>query len=168
VADAGEDVRVDQDLYQACQNLITGPCKGLKPGDSRVIKCLLKQRDEPDMTDECDEKLVEIEFFIARDWRSFLCFFLSVLVFFLKIFPFSRLDPEIYKACKNDAKSRCFATTDDWVELGKKDTGEQNIVFSCLYQLALDDEVCKIGNIFIMITSQRTTIVFDLSSNKIK
>jgi Golgi apparatus protein 1 len=69
VTDVGEDVRVDQDLFQACQSMIKGPCKDVKPGESRVIKCLLKLRDDPDMTDECDEKLIEIEFFVARDWR---------------------------------------------------------------------------------------------------
>jgi Golgi apparatus protein 1 len=69
VADVGEDVRVDQDLTQACQNIINGPCKDVKPGGGNVIKCLLKQRDEPNMSEECDDKLVEIEFFISRDWR---------------------------------------------------------------------------------------------------
>lgn len=66
--DAGEDIRVDPNLYESCQNLVTGICKEIQPGHGRMIDCLSKQIGSSDMNEECEERLLEIQFFAARDW----------------------------------------------------------------------------------------------------
>ncbi len=69
VVDAGEDARVDPDLYQACKTVIDSECKDVEAGGGRIMQCLLKQRGKSEMTDQCNERLLEIEFFVARDWK---------------------------------------------------------------------------------------------------
>lgn len=69
VADAGEDARVDPHLYESCQNLITGVCKSVNPGEGRLIDCLLKNLGTDEMNENCEERLLEIQFFVARDWK---------------------------------------------------------------------------------------------------
>jgi Golgi apparatus protein 1 len=68
VADASEDVRVDPDLQKACQKILAGTCNN-RPGKGRVIDCLLEQINKDEMTEDCEERLLEIQFFVTRDWR---------------------------------------------------------------------------------------------------
>ena len=35
----------------------------------RIIDCLMDNMDEDEMTDECEDKLLEIQFFVVRDFR---------------------------------------------------------------------------------------------------
>lgn len=67
--DASEDIRVDPDLQEACQSILTGTCKDVKPGRGRVIVCLMNQLNKPEMNEDCEERLLEIQFFVSRDWR---------------------------------------------------------------------------------------------------
>lgn len=67
--DASEDVRVDPNLQEACQSLLKGTCRDVKPGKGRVIECLLNQLNKPEMTEDCEERLLEIQYFVSRDWK---------------------------------------------------------------------------------------------------
>ena len=69
LADPSEDIRVDPGLQEACQNILTGTCKDVKPGKGRVIECLLNQLNSGDMSEDCEERLLEIQYFVSRDWR---------------------------------------------------------------------------------------------------
>lgn len=69
LANAGEDVRVDPHLQEACQNLLTGPCRNIQPGKGRVIQCLLNFIGSSQINEECQERLIDIQFFVARDWK---------------------------------------------------------------------------------------------------
>jgi Golgi apparatus protein 1 len=69
LANAGEDIRVDPHLQEACQNLLTGPCRNIQPGKGRVIQCLLNFIGSNQINDDCQERLIDIQFFVARDWK---------------------------------------------------------------------------------------------------
>lgn len=45
----------------------------------------MRHLDGPDMTDECEKRLVEVQYFMARDWA---------------------LDPQLYDACHKEAVER--------------------------------------------------------------
>ncbi|XP_076058388.1 Golgi apparatus protein 1 [Oratosquilla oratoria] len=93
-SDAGEDWRVDPVLYEACHPVVHQHCKDMVGGQARVMHCLLQQIGTPDMPPTCEEALLEIQYFVARDWR---------------------LDPRIYTSCNNDAVRLCHAKKDYWL-----------------------------------------------------
>lgn len=110
VVDVSEDVRVDPDLQEACQNLLSNQCKNTRPGKGRLVQCLMNYLGKPEMNEECEERLLEIQFFVARDWK---------------------LSPTLYKACKGDAVNFCSAKPNwqDWTT----DVDNGPLVLPCLY-----------------------------------
>ena len=68
ITDLGEDARIDPHLHESCENLLKGVCKDVQPGGGRMTQCLLRQLGSNDMKEECEERLLEIQFFVARDW----------------------------------------------------------------------------------------------------
>jgi Golgi apparatus protein 1 len=36
---------------------------------NRILNCLMEKIDDEVMTDDCEEKLMEIQYFVMRDWR---------------------------------------------------------------------------------------------------
>ena len=69
VANAAEDVRIDRSLVEACQNLLDGPCRNIQPGQGRVVQCLLSQLNSDAVTEQCEERILEIQFFVSRNWE---------------------------------------------------------------------------------------------------
>ncbi|CAF1472781.1 unnamed protein product [Adineta ricciae] len=67
--DPGNDIRSDPLLENACRPVIDTLCPRIKPGDSNVIMCLLDNLKNSRMTEECEERLMEVAYFMARDWR---------------------------------------------------------------------------------------------------
>lgn len=65
----GNDIRADPLLETACRTEISHLCPNVRPGDSNVIMCLLDNLKNPDMKDECEDRLMEVAYFMARDWR---------------------------------------------------------------------------------------------------
>ena len=117
VADAGEDARVDEELMDSCQNLIQGPCKGTQFGEGRMITCLIKFIGSNVINDECEERLLEIQFFVARDWK---------------------LTPKLYGACKNDAIKFCHAKQ-SWSD-STTDVDNDPLVLPCLFHKLHEDD----------------------------
>lgn len=117
VVDPSQDIRVDPDLQEACQSILNDQCKNVRPGKGRVIQCLLSYLNKPVMTDDCEERLLEIQFFVARDWK---------------------LTPSLYKACKEDARSVCSAKTTWDDESTDVDNGP--LVLPCLYHHIHDQD----------------------------
>lgn len=82
-------------------------------GDARVISCLMEQLGTERMTEACETALVQIQYFIARDFK---------------------LDPQLYKACKFDAVRLCHARN-VWANDGKQMDPETGpLVLPCLYR----------------------------------
>ncbi|CAF0970601.1 unnamed protein product [Brachionus calyciflorus] len=116
ITDASEDISVDPDLQESCQNLIENQCKNVRQGEGRVINCLLGYLNKPEMNSDCEERLLDIQFFVSRDWK---------------------LTPMLYKACKEDAVKNCKAKPNwqDWTT----DVDNGPLVLPCLYHLIHDD-----------------------------
>lgn len=108
--DAGEDWRVDPVLRDACYPVVQVACKDVKGGDARVMSCLMDNINADHMTADCEEALIQIQYFVARDFK---------------------LDPQLYRACKDDAVRICHAPK-SWEE----GTGPNNgpLILPCLYR----------------------------------
>ncbi|EFA03106.1 Golgi apparatus protein 1 [Tribolium castaneum] len=112
--DAGEDWRVDPVLHQACYPVVRAVCHDVKGGDARVMSCLMDNIGADHMTEECEDALIQIQYFIARDFK---------------------LDPKLYRACKEDAVRICHAST-NWEETQKDQPTYEPQVLPCLYRHA--------------------------------
>lgn len=55
--------------------------------EASTLTCLMNNIDGPDMTKECELRLIEVQYFMARDWT---------------------LDPDLYNACHKEAIQRQF------------------------------------------------------------
>lgn len=122
VADVASNYKVDKVLYQSCRPLIEGRCKMDLASESSTLTCLMNNMDGADMSDDCEQRLIEVQYFMARDWT---------------------LDPQLYSACHKEAVDRCSAFN-DW---HKTDPSKQEVrvdpgpqVLACLYRSAYDEE----------------------------
>ncbi|KAJ3597170.1 hypothetical protein NHX12_003570 [Muraenolepis orangiensis] len=110
-ADPGADYRIDRALNEACESVIQTACKHIRNGDPMILSCLMEHLYTDKMVEDCENRLLELQYFIARDWK---------------------LDPILYKKCQGDASRLCHA-------LGWNQTSEvmpPGAVFSCLYRHA--------------------------------
>ncbi|CAI5443373.1 unnamed protein product [Caenorhabditis angaria] len=120
VADIGRNYKVDKVLYASCRALIDGACSQDANSELSTLQCLMRHVDNPDMTPICEKRLLEVQYFMARDWT---------------------LEPELYEACHQEAVSRCSAL-DNWHQQHNTDNqidpGPQ--VLACLYRSAYDEQ----------------------------
>lgn len=111
--DAGEDWRVDPILHDACQPVVDLSCRDVRGGNARVISCLMEQIGTDKMLEACENALLQIQYFIARDFK---------------------LDPQLYKACHADAVHLCHAKR-AWSDDGSQMDPERGpLVLPCLYR----------------------------------
>lgn len=116
VSDVGEDWRIDPVLRHACKPVVDRACHDTDGGDARVLTCLMEKINTKYMTAECETALMQIEYFIARNFQ---------------------LDPQLYRACRNDAVRHCHARN-QWSEVNADKMGPERgpLIFSCLYRVA--------------------------------
>ncbi|KAL3994362.1 Cysteine rich repeat family protein [Acanthocheilonema viteae] len=118
VADVGSNYKVDEVLYASCKRLIDGPCAMDAQSEANTLGCLMKHMDV-DMPKECEQRLLEVQYFISRDWT---------------------LDPQLYSACHEDAVSKCSAN-DNWHQQPNQQGPDPGpIVLACLYRAAYNDQ----------------------------
>lgn len=67
--DPGSDIRADPLLETTCRPVIDALCSKIKSGNSNIIMCLLNNLRNSKMTDECEDRLMEVSYFMVRDWR---------------------------------------------------------------------------------------------------
>lgn len=79
VADVGEDWRVDPVLRITCKPVVDVACRDTVGGDARVMSCLMEKLGTNYMTEDCETALLQIQYFVARDFK---------------------LDPQLYRNCK--------------------------------------------------------------------
>ncbi|XP_037558857.1 Golgi apparatus protein 1 [Dermacentor silvarum] len=122
VSGAGEDWRVDPVLQEACQSTASHLCQDVKPGRGRMLSCLMDQVSNIAMKDTCREALLQIQYFVARDFK---------------------LDPVLYKECRADAVTYCKAKKEWHDDPTRMDPERGPIVLPCLYRYAYhpDDSV---------------------------
>ncbi|XP_078689897.1 Golgi apparatus protein 1-like isoform X16 [Branchiostoma floridae x Branchiostoma belcheri] len=121
-ADAGFDYRMDVALQDACEPVVQTACKDIKPGDAMILSCLMEHLYTPSMVEDCEEKLLELQYFISRDWR---------------------LDPRMYRKCAKEAERLCNAGP-DWNDTN--DNLPPGIVFSCLYRHVYRKDEAKLSH----------------------
>ncbi|KAK6184750.1 hypothetical protein SNE40_007151 [Patella caerulea] len=111
--DVGSDYTLDKVLMRACESVISTICSHVSHQDSSIMNCLMDNLDHDDMSDVCEERLLEIQYFIVRDFR---------------------LDHMLYKKCRKFAKNLCHTTGKWWVK-SDKHLGQSHVyILSCLYR----------------------------------
>ncbi|XP_072374591.1 Golgi apparatus protein 1-like isoform X3 [Scyliorhinus torazame] len=113
--DPGADYRIDRALNEACESVIQTACKHIRNGDPMILSCLMEHLYTEKMVEDCEHRLLELQYFISRDWK---------------------LDPVLYRKCQGDASRLCH--TQGWNQ-----TSEMlppGAVFSCLYRHAYRTE----------------------------
>ncbi|XP_034733978.1 Golgi apparatus protein 1-like [Etheostoma cragini] len=114
-ADPGADYRIDRALNEACESVIQTSCKHIRTGDPMILSCLMEHLYTEKMVEDCEHRLLELQYFISRDWK---------------------LDPILYKKCQGDAARLCH--THGWNETSE--LMPPGAVFSCLYRHAYRTE----------------------------
>uniref|UniRef100_A0A673JQW0 Golgi apparatus protein 1 n=1 Tax=Sinocyclocheilus rhinocerous TaxID=307959 RepID=A0A673JQW0_9TELE len=114
--DPGADYRIDRALNEACESVIQTACKHIRNGDPMILSCLMEHLYTDKMVEDCEHRLLELQYFISRDWK---------------------LDPILYKKCQNDAARICH--THGWNETSE--FMPPGAVFSCLYRHAYRTEM---------------------------
>lgn len=119
-ADVGEDWRVDPVLRRACKKVVDIACRDTDGGNARVMSCLMEKLGTSYMTDDCESALMQIQYFVARDFK---------------------LDPQLYKNCKEDAVKFCKAKK-TWAdtETNQMDPERGPLVLPCLHRYAYHPE----------------------------
>ncbi|XP_069511249.1 Golgi apparatus protein 1 isoform X2 [Ambystoma mexicanum] len=114
--DPGADYRIDRALNEACESVIQTACKHIHSGDPMVLSCLMEHLYTEKMVEECEHRLLELQYFISRDWK---------------------LDPILFRKCQGDALRLCH--TQGWNET-TSEVMPPGAVFSCLYRHAYRTE----------------------------
>uniref|UniRef100_A0A667ZTR0 Golgi apparatus protein 1 n=1 Tax=Myripristis murdjan TaxID=586833 RepID=A0A667ZTR0_9TELE len=114
-ADPGADYRIDRALNEACESVIQTACKHIRSGDPMILSCLVEHLYTEKMAEDCEHRLLELQYFISRDWK---------------------LDPLLYRKCQGDAARLCH--THGWNDTS--DLMPPGAVFSCLYRHAYRTE----------------------------
>lgn len=117
VADVGEDWRVDPILRKACKPVVDVACHDTIGGDARVMSCLMEKLGTNYMTEDCETALLQIQYFVARDYK---------------------LDPQLYRACRDDAVKFCNAKK-TWADVDGQqamDPERGPLVLPCLHRYA--------------------------------
>ncbi|OQR79285.1 Golgi apparatus protein 1-like, partial [Tropilaelaps mercedesae] len=116
IADVGDDWRVDPVLQESCQPVVNVLCKDIRPGKGQVLSCIMDHLDSKNhMTEDCREALLQIQYFVARDFK---------------------LDPRLYEACHADAVKHCHAKAEWHQNPNRMDPERGPIVLPCLYRYA--------------------------------
>ncbi|XP_055383667.1 Golgi apparatus protein 1 [Condylostylus longicornis] len=120
VSDVGEDWRVDPVLRRNCKSVVDIACRDTDGGDARVMSCLMNNIGSQVMTNNCEQSLLLIQYFVARDFK---------------------LDPQLYRLCRDDAIKYCHAKK-DWDgdgEGGQMDPERGPLVLPCLHRIAYSE-----------------------------
>ncbi|XP_017955612.1 Golgi apparatus protein 1 isoform X2 [Drosophila navojoa] len=119
-SDAGEDWRVDPVLRRACKKVVDVACKDVEGGEARVMSCLLEHIGTTAMRPECEQALLIIEYFVARDFK---------------------LDPQLYKHCRDDAVKYCRAKHQwDDIQDVQMDPERGPMILPCLHRMAYSED----------------------------
>ncbi|XP_038115158.1 Golgi apparatus protein 1 isoform X1 [Culex quinquefasciatus] len=120
IADVGEDWRVDPVLRKACKPVVDMACADAEGGDARVMSCLMEKLGTKYMQQDCETALLQIQYFVARDFK---------------------LDPQLYRNCKDDAIRFCKAKK-TWADLdaAQMDPERGPLILPCLHRYAYHPE----------------------------
>ncbi|XP_075159778.1 Golgi apparatus protein 1 isoform X2 [Haematobia irritans] len=120
VSDVGEDWRVDPVLRRNCKPVVDVACTDTDGGNARVMSCLMEQLGTQAMTPDCEHSLLLIQYFVARNFK---------------------LDPQLYKQCRDDAIKYCHAKK-QWDDVAnvQMDPERGPLILPCLHRMAYSDD----------------------------
>ena len=121
VTDVGEDWRVDPILRKACKPVVDVACSDTDGGDARVMSCLKDKIGTKYMKPDCELALKQINYFVVRNFK---------------------LDPQLYRQCKEDAIRICHAKN-SWADVNiadQMDPDREPLILPCLYRYAYSTE----------------------------
>ncbi|ESO98200.1 hypothetical protein LOTGIDRAFT_114272 [Lottia gigantea] len=110
-ADVASDISIDKAILKACKPVIKTLCSD-EEDDGSIMNCLMENIDDDEMTNKCEERLIEIQYFIVRDFR---------------------LDAKLYRKCRKFAKKYCKMPGTWWVS-SNEHPQKPKIIFACLYR----------------------------------
>ncbi|XP_020607621.1 Golgi apparatus protein 1-like [Orbicella faveolata] len=87
--------------------------------DAMIFSCLMENLYTDNMIPECEEQLLRLEFFVARNFE---------------------LDLVLKKACQNDVKTICNAPS-----LDDQDSYLSSLIISCLYRHAVLETQARVS-----------------------
>uniref|UniRef100_A0A8C2RDD5 Golgi apparatus protein 1 n=1 Tax=Capra hircus TaxID=9925 RepID=A0A8C2RDD5_CAPHI len=70
--DPGADYRIDRALNEACESVIQTACKHIRSGDPMILSCLMEHLYTEKMVEDCEHRLLELQYFISRDWNELM------------------------------------------------------------------------------------------------
>jgi len=111
--DVENQFQLDLSLTSSCMPVIKSICRASNPSDFGVLSCLLDHIHSSKMVPECEQKLVDIQYFVGRN-------------FFI--------DKRFNMACRDDAMKFCFQDMVD-IERNNDEVDRQmpvGLVLSCL------------------------------------
>lgn len=77
------------------------------------MRCLMRHLDSPEMPSACEAALLEIQYFVSRDWK---------------------LDPQLHEACFNESVRLCNAKR-DWADVSSNTNVQRGVqVLPCLFR----------------------------------
>ncbi|KRY36921.1 Golgi apparatus protein 1 -like protein [Trichinella spiralis] len=128
VADVSTNYKVDAVLYNDCKSIIENECQSDVSNEAEMLSCLMNHLDSPDLSEECENRILEIQYFLSRDFT---------------------LDGQLYDACHKDAVEKCHARK-NWHETGVGSKGVMGpepgyFVLTCLYRHAYDEDDVKLS-----------------------
>ncbi|XP_078482978.1 Golgi apparatus protein 1 [Ciona intestinalis] len=116
--DVAGKYKMDVALATDCNGVIQSVCSKYADGDPMVLSCLMENLYSAQMEVACQDRLLELQYFISRDFNS---------------------DPSFHKACKAESKVLCnhdFAAGagNGQSENIDADAMPLSLVISCLYR----------------------------------
>lgn len=120
---AVSDYKMDRALAKACGPVASTLCKHHEKGDPLVLSCLVENLHSKGMTAECKQRLLELQFFLARDFS---------------------LDVNFYRKCSKDAVKHCNYKLD---QQDSEVSMPFSMVMSCLYRHIPNVPKAKAGHI---------------------
>lgn len=106
------------------------------------MNCLMDKLGTKYMTESCETALLQIQYFVARDFK---------------------LDPILYKQCRDDAVHLCHAKKVWYDDSGQMDPERGPLVLPCLYRYAYQKER-KVKDLFTSFVIIFITLIFSFVS----
>ncbi|TRY79671.1 hypothetical protein TCAL_13427, partial [Tigriopus californicus] len=123
-SNVGSNWKVDPVLRKNCQDVVNSGCSQ-ENSNGAVVSCLMTLAGENSrhMTQECMGTLMEVQYFLARDFS---------------------LTPKLYSKCLSDAKKLCFADENWGFKANRNDVDElddRKLIFPCLVRHLYPEDV---------------------------
>uniref|UniRef100_A0A146KTA9 Golgi apparatus protein 1 n=1 Tax=Lygus hesperus TaxID=30085 RepID=A0A146KTA9_LYGHE len=114
-----EDWRADPVVWKSCQSVAVVGCSPSVLDNNKMMNCLFDKIGTEVMTKDCENSLKQVQYFLARNFK---------------------LDPFLFKACREPAVAFCGSKLDTGLSFQNK----RSFVLPCLYSMIDElDTACR-------------------------